>query len=96
MNNKVSYELLGDYLFKKDEWYVNHIKASLDKFFANRTEEEVDEYNIFPNGSFNDMDVTTLQIADVGDKWKDDSLEFAVVKRENGLFYLTFIQRIKG
>lgn len=69
-----------------------HIIASLYKYFADASEEEIEEALEYQ--TINGKEYQVLQINDVADK--DAMIEFVIVGRQYNVFRLAFNGRIKG
>lgn len=69
-----------------------HIIASLYKYFADASEEEIEE--VLEYQTINGKEYQVLQINDVADE--DAMLEFVIVGRQYDVFRLAFNDRIKG
>ena len=82
---KIAAEYSKDYL-------QQHIIASLYKYFADASEEEIEEALEYQ--TINGKEYQVLQINDVADK--DAMIEFVIVGRQYNVFRLAFNGRIKG
>lgn len=74
------------------DYLQQHIIASLYKYFADASEEEIEEALEYQ--TINGKEYQVLQINDVADK--DAMLEFVIVGRQYNVFRLAFNDRIKG
>lgn len=77
--------------YSKD-YLQQHIIASLYKYFADASEEEIEEALEYQTINGNEYQV--LQINDVANE--DAMLEFVVIGRQYDVFRLAFNGRIKG
>ena len=74
------------------DYFQQHIIASLYKYFADASEEEIEEALEYQ--TINGKEYQVLQINDVADK--DAMIEFVIVGRQYNVFRLAFNGRIKG
>lgn len=74
------------------DYLQQHIISSLYKYFADASEEEIEEALEYQ--TINGKEYQVLQINDVADK--DAMLEFVIVGRQYNVFRLAFNDRIKG
>ena len=74
------------------DYLQQHIIASLYKYFADASEEEIEE--VLEYQTINGKEYQVLQINDVADE--DAMLEFVIVGRQYDVFRLAFNDRIKG
>lgn len=74
------------------DYLQQHIIASLYKYFADASEEEIEEALEYQ--TINGKEYQVLQINDVADI--DAMIEFVIVGRQYNVFRLAFYDRIKG
>lgn len=74
------------------DYLQQHIIASLYKYFADASEEEIEE--VLEYQTINGKEYQVLQINDVADE--DAMFEFVIVGRQYDVFRLAFNDRIKG
>lgn len=74
------------------DYLQQHIIASLYKYFADASEEKIEEALEYHN--INGKEYQILQINDVANE--DAMLEFVVIGRQYDVFRLAFNDRIKG
>lgn len=74
------------------DYLQQHIIESLYKYFADASEEEIEEALEYQ--TINGKEYQVLQINDVADI--DAMLEFVIVGRQYNVFRLAFNDRIKG